>query len=496
MARSGSTHGKWLAARVLAMAATQTTSTGLDLHVDLDRSGLRSSLEAALRTAVRTGRVAPGTRMPSSRALAADLGVARGTVSQVYEQLVAEGYLTSRQGSGTRVAGHRVWSPTAAVSVSTVAAGAGSPTEAPRPRWDLQPGRPDVSSFPRDAWLAATRRVLATSPPDALGYGDSRGRPELRRALADYLGRVRGVVATSEQVIVCAGYSQALAMVSWVLTARRQRSLAFENPSFDFHRAIASRAGLDTPGVPVDADGIVVDEIPGRAVVVTPAHQFPLGMTLAPGRRSALAEWAHRRNGLVVEDDYDGEFRYDRQPVGAMQGLAPDRVVYAGTASKTLAPGLRISWLAVPPDLTDAVVESKGYPDAHPSALDQLVLADLLSSGAYDRHVRQCRTRYRTRRNRLVAVLAEKAPGVRVVGAAAGLQAVLELPTQGPTEAEVLARANELGLSLSGLAPYWMGSGPHPPGLVVGYATPPEHAFEPTLAVLADVLTERSRVPM
>jgi GntR family transcriptional regulator/MocR family aminotransferase len=364
------------------------------------------------------------------------------------------------------------------------------PTEsAARPRWDLQPGRPDVSSFPRDAWLSATRRVLATSPPDVLGYSDSRGLPELRRALADYLGRVRGVVATSEQIIVCAGYSQALAMLSSVLTARRQRSLAFENPSFDFHRAIAGRAGLDTPGVPVDRNGIVVDEIPGRAVVVTPAHQFPLGMTLAPGRRSALADWAHRRNGLVLEDDYDGEFRYDRQPVGAMQGLAPDRVIYAGTASKTLAPGLRISWLAVPPDLTEAVAASKGYPDAHPSTLDQLVLADLLDSGAYDRHVRQCRTRYGARRNRLVAVLAVTAPGVRVVGTAAGLQAVLELPTDGPSEDELVARANRLGLALQGLAPYWLGSGPHPPGLVVGYATPPEHAFEPTLAVLADVLT-------
>ncbi|MPZ94898.1 MAG: aminotransferase class I/II-fold pyridoxal phosphate-dependent enzyme, partial [Propionibacteriales bacterium] len=289
-----------------------TTLRGLDLHLEPDPAGpehgRRAGLEAALRSAVRTGRLAPDARLPSSRALSADLGVARGTVTQAYEQLVAEGYLTARHGSGTRVAALPTWSP------HTADRAEGGPPH----RWSLEPGQPDVAAFPRAAWLTSTRRVLAEAPHEAFGYGDARGRPELRRALASYLGRVRGVVTSPEQVVVCAGYSQALSVLARVLADAGIDRLAFENPSFHRHRAIAAACGLATPGVPVDADGIVVERITAPAVVVTPAHQFPSGVTLHAERRAALADWAVRTDGLVVEDDYDGEFRYDRQPVGAL----------------------------------------------------------------------------------------------------------------------------------------------------------------------------------
>ena len=334
------------------MAEHRATS-GIDLHLEPAGPGLRRGLTDALREAVRTGRLAPGTRLPSSRSLAADLGIARNTVADAYGDLVAEGWLTARQGSGTRVAERSVVRP---------AREAAPPRREPaRPAYDLVPGRPDLASFPRAAWLKAARRALARAPHEALGYGDPRGRPELRTALADYLSRARGVRADPERIVICSGFSDGLTLLGAVLRRRGLRSVAVESYGLDTHWNLLHRSGLRTSPLPFDGLGTDTRDMTGaRAVLLTPAHQFPMGVPLHPDRRAAVVAWARRTGGLVLDDDYDGEFRYDRQPVGALQGLDPDRVIYLGTASKSLAPGLRIAWMVLPEELVDEVATGKG----------------------------------------------------------------------------------------------------------------------------------------
>jgi GntR family transcriptional regulator / MocR family aminotransferase len=466
------------------------TTSGLDLLLELDPgAGRGAGLEQALRQAIQAGRLRPGTSLPSSRALARDLGFSRGTVSEAYNRLVAEGYLVARHGAGTAVA------PVPTAAPAPAAAGLAAPPDRlpERPRADFRPGRPDLGGFPRDLWLAATRQVLRTAHGDALGYGDPRGRPELRHALADYLGRARGVLTSPELLLVCSGFTQGLALLCGVLRDRGVGAVALEDPCLPDNPAIVAQAGLRPRGVPVDADGLQVERLGGvdaGAAVVTPAHQFPLGPALAPARRAALLAWARRAVAVVVEDDYDGEFRYDRPPVGALQGLDPGRVVYAGTASKTLAPGLRLAWLALPPWLLEPMVEAKRLADQHSAAVDQLVLAELIRSGGLDRHVRRCRLRYRRRRDRLRSAMAERVPRLPLVGTAAGLQAVALLPEDGPAEDEVVDHLAARSVALHGLGHYWFMPRHAPQGLVIGYAAPPEHAFPAALDALTTALAE------
>ncbi|MFI0189170.1 PLP-dependent aminotransferase family protein [Streptomyces sp. NPDC017082] len=461
--------------------ASSWATLGVDLHLEPAASGgLRRGLTDALRDAVRTGRLAPGTRLPSSRTLAADLGVARNTVAEVYADLVAEGWLTARQGSGTRVADRVVVPP----------AGPAGPgrREPGRLAHSLVPGTPDLASFPRAEWLKAARRALATAPFDALGYGDPRGRRELRTALAGYLARVRGVRATPDTVVITSGFSHALRLLGPLLRARGVRAAAVESYGLDYHWRLLRGAGLATPALPYDALGTDPRAPDGAgAVLLTPAHQFPMGTPLHPDRRAAVVDWARRTGGLVLEDDYDGEFRYDRQPVGALQGLDPDRVVYLGTASKSLAPGLRLGWAVLPPSLVDEVVAAKGHVDTCP-VLDQLTLAEFLASGAYDRHVRSARLRYRRRRDALAAAVADRAPTVRVTGIAAGLHAVLRLPPG--LERPVVQAAGLQGLALHGLAFYRHPEAVAEPleALVVGYGTPPDSAWAGALEALCRAL--------
>jgi GntR family transcriptional regulator/MocR family aminotransferase len=393
---------------------------GVDLHVEPTGPGLRKGLTDALREAVRTGRLAPGTRLPASRALAADLGIARNTVADAYADLVAEGWLTARQGSGTSVAIR---------PVSTPAAGpAPGDRPASRPVYDLVPGTPDLSAFPRTAWLKAARRALAVAPHDALGYGDPRGRVELRTALAGYLARARGVRTHPDGIVICSGIAHGLRMLGQVLRDRGLTSLAVESYGLDVHWRLLERAGLRTLPLGLDELGTRVEELRAdesadvRAVLLTAAHQFPIGGALHPERRAAVVDWARRGDRLILEDDYDGEFRYDRRPVGALQGLDPDRVIYLGTTSKSLAPGLRLGWLVVPPSIAAEVVAAKDGVDWSCGVLDQLTLAEFITSGAYDRHVRSARLHYRRRRDALVAELARRAPSVRPTGIAAGLR--------------------------------------------------------------------------
>ncbi|MCM2426633.1 MocR-like pyridoxine biosynthesis transcription factor PdxR [Streptomyces sp. RKAG337] len=470
--------------------------SGVDLHLDLTAgTGARAGLERALREAVRDGRLAAGTRLPSSRALAKDLGLARNTVADAYGQLVAEGWLAARQGSGTQVAGSAPPPRPARRRAVPEQAGLlllGNPAADGYP-YDLRPGSSDLSAFPRGAWLAAARRAMAAAPNEAFGYSDPRGRPELREALAEYLARVRGVRADPELILVCTGFVQGIGLLARALRDRGARRIGVERLGFPDTRRILRTAGLSTVELPVDSGGARLDGLgphdrpAADAVLLTPAHQFPAGASLSPERRTAVVEWARATGGTVIEDDYDGEFRYDRQPVGALQGLAPGQVVYAGTASKSLAPGIRLAWLVLPPTLLDAVVAEKRSADRHSPVMDQLTLAELIRSGGYDRHVRRMRLHYRGRRDRLVAALAAHAPRVRVSGIAAGLHAVLELPPGSPAMSDLVARAGRAGLALAGLDAY-NGPADGPGALVVGFGTPPEHAFTGALDALCALL--------
>ena len=454
--------------------------SGVDLHLDLTGTRVRAALESALREAIRSGQLGPGTRLPSSRAIAGDLGIARNTAADAYGQLVAEGWLIARQGSGTRVAAR-----------PTVTTGSPPNTAAPpRARYDLRAGIPSPSSFPRTAWLAAARRALTAAPADALGYGDPRGLPQLRHALAEYLARARGVHTDPDRIVICSGFQQGLRLLIEVLRARGASTIAMEAYGHRTHREVARAGGLSVAALPVDAAGARVDELGEvAAAVLTPAHQFPLGMTLAPARRTQAVTWAQDTGNLIVEDDYDGEFRYDRNPVGALQALAPEQVVYAGTASKTLAPGLRLAWMVLPSTLVDPVAEAKRLTDGQSGALDQLTLAELIGSGGYDRHVRRCRMIYRRRRDRLLSVLHKEVPGARITGIAAGMHALLEVPGL-PAEDAIVARAARHGLRIEGLGEYRMTTEAGAPALVIGYATPPDHAYTGALARLCATLTE------
>ncbi|MGI5457247.1 PLP-dependent aminotransferase family protein [Streptomyces sp. CA-249302] len=459
---------------------------GVDLHLEPTGTGVRRGLTDALREAVRTGRLAPGTRLPSSRTLAADLGIARNTVADAYADLVAEGWLTARQGSGTRVAMGAPPTPSRQWGSTVVPPTAPAPRshQRDRPAYNLVPGTPDLTTFPRAEWLKAARRALTAAPHQALDYGDPRGRPELRSALAGYLARARGVRADPERILVCAGISHGLRILGAVLRGRGGSGVAVESYGLDVHWDLLADAGLRTAPLPFDELGTDPRELSDEAaVLLTPAHQFPMGGTLHRDRRAVVVDWARRTGGVVIEDDYDGEFRYDRQPVGALQGLDPDHVVYAGTASKSLAPGLRLAWLVLPPSLLAEAVRAKGGADSC-GVLDQLTLAEFIVSGAYDRHVRAARLRYRRRRDALVAELARRAPQVRATGIAAGLHLVLRLPPG--TEPAVLRAAAWHGLALHELHRYQ-----HPDAtverrdaLVVGYGTPPDHAWSGALDAL------------
>ena len=361
---------------------------------------------------------------------------------------------------------------------------------APVPRYDFAIGVPDLSAFPRRAWLAAGARGMRELPDTRLGYGDTRGALELREALAAYLGRARGVVADADRVLVTGGTRQALGVVWRALGEHGARRVAIEDPGWAPQRQTALDAGLEAVPVPVDRDGMRVERLAGLdvdAVVLTPAHQFPAGAVLSPPRRAALLQWARDGDAIVVEDDYDAEYRYDRDPVGALQGMAPERVVYAGSASKTLAPAIRLGWLVLPPALTDAVERGQARAGTGAALLDQLALTSFIAGGELDRHLRRTRRRYRHRRDALLAAVESRLAGSEVEGIAAGLHAVVRLPHGSDERATVLA-ARERGIALDGLAAFRHKQAGGPASLVLGYANLPEAAITRAIAELARAL--------
>ena len=451
------------------------------LRLDRAQKGtLGAQLQNELRAAIRTGRLAAGERLPSTRTLAGELGVSRGLAKECFEQLVAEGYLVARRGAGTRVAERSA--PTVTRAARTRAR--------PAVDVDFRAGVPDLSSFPTRDWLWAMSEALRTAPIDAFGYGDPAGRPELRRVLAAYLRRVRGADVDARSIVVCNGFTQGLRLVLSVLQASGHRRLGVEDPGHPDWAPIARDAGLRPVGIPVDADGATLDRTSPdvRAALLTPAHQAPTGAVLAPHRRLEAVAWAAARDGWLIEDDYDAEFRYDRQPVGLLQGLAPDRVISIGSASKALGPALRLGWIVCPPLLRDAIVQKKRLADHGTPALDQLALGRLIESGRYDRHLRRMRGRYGRKRDALLAALADHAPEAELTGLAAGFHATLRLPPQADENAIARAAA-ERAVRVDPMSRYRLTDHDHQPHLVLGFGNLTEPAIRRGIATIADLIT-------
>ena len=458
------------------------------LEVERRRGAVVRSLQASLRGAIRDGRLRPGEALPATRQLATELGISRASVVEAYGRLAAEGFVTSQPGSATRVAsdaGAPTQAQTAAVNEAT---------------FDLRPGGPDVSLFPWDAWARAAARVARTAPLGVLRYGDPSGQPILRAALIAYLARTRAVAARPDDLVVTAGVTQSLALICRALQRRGETVLAVEDPGPNTsERVLIRRTGLEPLPIPVDDEGIDVRALEASgaaAVLVTPAHQYPTGTVLSARRRRALVGWARavgrgEAARLIIEDDYDAEFRYDRQAVASLQGLAPDRVAYLGSASKLLAPGLRLGWAAPPTWLAREVALEKAYDDFGSPTIDQLIFAELIEDGTLARHVRRARIAYRRRRDATLAAIATHLPSWRVRGVAAGLQVYLE-PPRPIRERQIVRRAWRHGLWLAGIGGFHDREAPipagRPTGLVIGFAMVPESAIEESIATLAAII--------
>lgn len=441
---------------------------------DAPARGLTDWLVGALRAAIGDGRLGEGALLPPTRALADELEVSRGVAVEAYRRLADEGLVTARTRHGTVVTAIR----------SSRADGFDRRRTDPRgfmPRLpgigdvpieiDLSPGTPDLSTFPRAAWLRAERTVFNQMSGAGLAYNDPRGAIEFRTELAGWLGRTRGVRAQPEDILVVGGVAQGVTLLGQVLRSRGVSRIAVEDPGSRGARDGLMFSSMTPVPIPVDGDGLCTEALRAsgeRAVLVTPAHQFPTGVVLAPERRADVLDWG-RSGGLIIEDDYDAEYRYDRAPVPALQAQGTDVVAYTGSFSKTIAPGMRIGWLIAPPALHDDVVLAKYANDLGSSVLPQLVLAHLLAQGEIDRHLRVTRKRYRTRRDAFVDELRLAWPEARIHGVAAGLHVTIEVPGCGELDdVELSTRIAHAGVLTQPLS--WHRSRSGAPGLVVGYA--------------------------
>jgi GntR family transcriptional regulator/MocR family aminotransferase len=437
---------------------------------------LRAALERTLREAILSGALREGVRLPASRKLAHELGVSRGVVTDAYDQLASQGFLITRGRAAPVIAG----------MVRTPVGGRSAPASPQLPRYDLIATTPDVNLFPLRSWLTTALRAAQGAPSLTLDYRDPAGERGLREALADHLGRTRGVIADPEQIVITQGTSQAIDLLLRVLRRRGATHVAVEDPSHTGQQARIRAAGLALVPQPTDDDGLVVDGMAADAVLVTPAHQFPSGSVLSGERRRALIGWSRATRAWIIEDDYDAEFRYDREPVRALQGLAPDRVVQVGTVSKTLAPALRLGWLVAPPELLDDVVAQKSLADEFSPALDQLTLTAFLRSGDYHRHVRRARIVYRARRDRLVAALTETLPELEVTGIAAGVHVLLAL-SPWIDDTAIAQLASEERIRVASLSQFCI-TRSDVRGLVIGYGRLHESAVSPAVAALGAIV--------
>lgn len=472
---------------------------------------LRDRLERAIRDAVQSGRLPAGAALPPSRSLAETLGVSRWVVTETYGQLVAEGFLEATVGSGTRVpAGSRhPLGPTGPFGPPGTPGAPGArrgdsaaadrgPAVAPlravyrRPRFDLGPGVPDLRHVPRARWIGAVRRALEHLPDAEYAVVDRLGHPLARTAVADYLTRSRRAVAAPDDIVITHGATDGMTAVVAGLRAAGHSAILVEDPSWSRLREIAAAAGLTPVPVPVDDGGVDVDVLVAaarrtgaRAALITPAHQFPLGAALSPARREAIVRWARDVDGVLIEDDYDAEFRYDRRPIAALQGLAPERIVLVGSLSKSMAQAFGLGWAVMPQALRRRVRLAE-HP--RPSALDQVALAEFITAGDLERHLRAARGRFRRRRTALLTAIDRALPGLAVTGIAAGMHAVLELPP-GVVASEVRDAASALDLAVSDVTTYRVSSAtPSPEALVVGYGNLSDALVDEAVERLARVI--------
>jgi GntR family transcriptional regulator/MocR family aminotransferase len=471
-----------------------------DLLVDVrgdDGRGIRERLEAALRGGIQTGHLVPGATLPATRVLAGELAISRSVVVEVYGNLIADGYLQARPGAGTRVRADPRHEPPDRSDGRFASRAENADFRPPRrprpvegsPKIRLFGGLPDPALFPRAIWLRHYRTVLAEIPDPELTYPNMLGAPSLRAALAAYLGRVRGVATAPERIVVCSGFTQGLTLVCRVLRRLGARRFAVEDPCFAHHREAIAMTGLEPVPVAVDRLGLDTGQLPTNVagVLVAPAHSYPSGGTLDTDRRRALIAWARRAGAIVIEDDYDAEFRYDRQPIGALQGLAPEHVVYIGCASKTVTPALRLGWLAAPADLIDPLEREKLYDDMGSTLLDQFAFARFIDCGDFARYLRRVRPVYRRRRDATLEALAEHMPEARWEGEAAGLHLHVMLP-DGVDELELAAKAYERGVLVEDGAWHWARPDEAPPSIVLGYGSVGESAIRRGIAILADAM--------
>ena len=459
------------------------TNSGWDVLLDLTAAGAgtrNERLKRALRAAIRSGRLPTGAALPPSRVLAADLGCSRWVVTEAYAQLVAEGYLEARTGSGTRVS----WAGPASTGQARQARAVRGPA-----RRDLAPGLPDLRAFPRTRWAEALRTASAGATVHDLGYPDPAGHVGLRDVLVDYLQRSRAATGSGAQLLVTTSTTSAVRRLCRALVADGHTTMAVEDPGWTRLTATVRDSGLEPVPIGVDDEGLRSADLDSRAgtraVLVAPAHQFPRGVVLSAERRAALLRWAHRVDGLVLEDDYDAEFRYDRAPVSTMQGMDPRRVVLLGSLSKTLSPAIGIGWMLAPARWADALTRAES---ALPPTLDQLALARLLESGAYDRHLRRARRAFRVRRDLLVDELRQRLPDCEISGVSAGLHLVVHLPVEVPAAA-VVRVAERRGVHVVDLDAYRMASTGRP-ALVLGYGNIADAQVPGAVAVLAEAIAE------
>jgi GntR family transcriptional regulator/MocR family aminotransferase len=449
---------------VLSEGPVFAVSTGPLLALRLDRRRpLGVQLERRLRDLIRSGSLPLGSALPSTRAFAADLGVSRGVVVGAYAQLAAEGYIRLRRGTAPVIA-----------ALGRVPLDVGPEFDVPiaAARFNLRPDLPDLALFPRGEWLAAERVALRRAANTDLAYGEPFGAVRLRRRLAPFLARTRGVLADADRTGVFAGSSQALAVLASILRARGARRIAVEDPGHRWRTRTLVASGLEVVPVPVDAYGLRVDAMPDvAAVLVSPEHHFPLGVALAPERRRSLVEWGAAGDRLIIEHDYDGQFRYDRAPTGALQGLAPEHVAYVGTVSPLLAPTLRLGWAVVPAHLVVPVANHVFAASVATPRIAQLALAELIDRGYLDRHLRRARAAYRRRRDVVVAALARHLPDLVVGGEPAGLFVSVALPPE-VDEGALLTGARERGFVLDGVNEHTISA--QPAGLAIGFAASPE----------------------
>ena len=461
------------------------------LFLDIDHSPgarIRSQLEEALRREIQEGRLRAGTKLPPTRTLARELGISRSVVVEVYGQLAADGFIEAVQGAGTRV---RALAPPAAQELRSV-------TRRPLST-AFATGLPDPAYFPQREWLRAYGSVFSGSSSQPLGCPDPRGRIELRTTLAGYLSRVRGLRTSSSQLLICNGVSQVLAVVARALLTRGSSRIGVEDPCFAPHRRLLASCGMQPVPIPVDRQGLVVEKLRQAgvdAVLVGPAHSYPSGAVLSGRRRRELVAWASEHDALIIEDDSDAEFRFERTPVGALQSLAPENVVYAGSVSKVLDPALQIGWVSSPQRLVPDLLGAKVIADDATATFGQLALARFVEEGGFARHIRRVRPRYRARRDRLLGELRAQAPELRPQGSEVGLHLFVPLPAD-VREADVIAAAKQDGLHVEGAAHHWADPDAGVPAVLIGYGTLNESTVERDVRTLVAAMLElhRSRLP-